>query len=104
MSEKQCGNTACSESSCENCAHKAQAITYEKLNESIALNVKYIQDGNTLKVGEVSILAGTDVAEAILDNNVIKVRIKNTLKEPEDLYVKSKKGSDGNYLYDFTII
>lgn len=33
MSEKQCGNTACSESSCENCAHKAQAITYEKLNE-----------------------------------------------------------------------
>ena len=73
---------------------------YEKLNESIALNVKYTQDGNTLKVGEVSILAGDDVAEAILDNNVIKVRIKNTLKEPEDLYVKSKKGSDGNYLYD----
>ena len=33
MAEKQCGNTACSESSCENCAHKAQAITYEKLNE-----------------------------------------------------------------------
>ncbi len=73
---------------------------YEKLNESIALNVKYTQDGNTLKVGEISILAGNDVAEAILDNNVIKVRIKNTLKEPEDLYVKSKKGSDGNYLYD----
>lgn len=33
MAEKQCGNTACSESSCENCAHKAQTITYEKLNE-----------------------------------------------------------------------
>ena len=53
-----------------------------------------------MKASEVSILAGDDVAEAILDNGVVKVKIKNTLKEPEDLYVKSKKGSDGNYLYD----
>ena len=91
----------------ENGTNKVFVITetqepdgYKKLEKAIALNVKYTQSGNTLKASEVSILAGDDVAEAILDNGVVKVKIKNTLKEPEDLYVKSKKGSDGNYLYD----
>lgn len=33
MSERQCSNTACTETSCENCAQKKQKIAYEKLNE-----------------------------------------------------------------------
>lgn len=33
MSEKQCGNTTCTESSCENCAHKQQESMLEKLNK-----------------------------------------------------------------------
>ncbi|MDE6232903.1 MAG: Mrp/NBP35 family ATP-binding protein [Lachnospiraceae bacterium] len=32
MSDRQCSNTSCTETSCENCSHK-QGITHEKLNE-----------------------------------------------------------------------
>lgn len=36
MSEKQCGNTTCTEESCDNCSHK-QAIMHEQLNEKSSI-------------------------------------------------------------------
>lgn len=73
---------------------------YQKLDNSIVVNVKYVQEQYVLKVNEVTILSGEDVASVVLDGGIIKIKVKNNLKEPEDLYVKSKKDVEGNYIYD----
>lgn len=73
---------------------------YELLQESIAIKLISEENNNKISVVDAQIQIGSDIAEVVIENGIIKVKVKNTKKEEDHLYVKSRKDSTGTDIYD----
>ena len=73
---------------------------YKTLEKSIVIKVGFAEENGKIIASSTQVLLGTDIGTAQMVGTTVKVNVLNEKAEPEDLYVISKKDSDGIDIYN----